>query len=54
MESPDADDNSAAAREINQSVEQWLRGSSVEDALKMQKPARDDAIVMRPPEKKSA
>jgi hypothetical protein len=35
-------------------VEQWLRGSSVEDALKMQKPAPDDAIVMRPEEKKAA
>jgi hypothetical protein len=31
-----------------------LRGSSVEDALKMQKPAPDDAIVIRPPEKKAA
>ena len=27
-------------------VEQWLRGSSVEDALEMQKPASDDAIVI--------
>ena len=35
-------------------VEQWLRGSSVEDALKMQKPAPDDAIVIRPAEKKAA
>ena len=35
-------------------VEQWLWGSSVEDALKMQKPAPDDAIVMRPEEKKAA
>jgi putative SOS response-associated peptidase YedK len=35
-------------------VEQWLRGSSVADALKMQKPAPDDAIVIRPPEKKAA
>ena len=35
-------------------VEQWLRGSSVEDALKMQKPAPDDAIVIRPPEMKAA
>jgi hypothetical protein len=35
-------------------VEQWLRGSSVEDALKMQKPAPDDAIVIRPEEKKAA
>jgi putative SOS response-associated peptidase YedK len=29
-------------------VERWLRGSSVEDTLKMQKPAPDDAIVIRP------
>ena len=35
-------------------VEQWLRGSSVEDALKMQKSAPDDAIVIRPAEKKVA
>jgi putative SOS response-associated peptidase YedK len=35
-------------------VEQWLRGSSVDDALKMQKPAPDDAIVIRPEEKKAA
>ena len=35
-------------------VEQWLRGVSVDDALKMQKPAPDDAIVIRPPEKKAA
>jgi putative SOS response-associated peptidase YedK len=35
-------------------VEQWLRGGSVEDALKMQKPAPDDAIVIRPEEKKVA
>jgi putative SOS response-associated peptidase YedK len=33
-------------------VEQWLRGVSVADALKMQKPAPDDAIVIRPSEKK--
>jgi putative SOS response-associated peptidase YedK len=32
-------------------VEQWLRGSSVEDALKMQKPAPDEAIVMGPDRK---
>jgi hypothetical protein len=32
-------------------VEQWLRGGSVEDALKMQKAAPDDAIMIRPPEK---
>jgi hypothetical protein len=30
-----------------------LRGISVEDALKMQKPAPDDAIVIRPPDKKA-
>ena len=35
-------------------VEQWLRGSSVEDALKMQKPTPDDAVVIRPAEKKVA
>ena len=35
-------------------VEQWLQGSSVTDALEMQKPALDNAIVMRPPEKKAA
>ena len=35
-------------------VEQWLRGVSVDDALKMQRPAPDDAIVIRPPEKKAA
>jgi putative SOS response-associated peptidase YedK len=35
-------------------VAQWLRGSSVEDASKMQKPAPDDAIVIRPEEKKAA
>jgi putative SOS response-associated peptidase YedK len=35
-------------------VEQWLRGMSVDDALKMQKPAPDDAIVVRPAEKKVA
>jgi putative SOS response-associated peptidase YedK len=35
-------------------VEQWLRGSTIEDALKLQKPAPDDAIVIRPPEKKAA
>jgi hypothetical protein len=34
-------------------VEQWLKGGSVEDALKMQKPAPDDAIVIRPEEKQS-
>jgi putative SOS response-associated peptidase YedK len=35
-------------------VDQWLRGVSVDDALKMQKPAPDDAIVIRPSEKKAA
>jgi putative SOS response-associated peptidase YedK len=35
-------------------VEQWLQGSSVEDALKMQKPTPDDSIVIRPEEKKAA
>jgi putative SOS response-associated peptidase YedK len=35
-------------------VEQWLRGSTIEDALKLQKPAPDDAIVIRPREKKAA
>lgn len=35
-------------------VEQWLRGSSVEDVLKIQKPAPDEAIVVRPEEKKAA
>jgi putative SOS response-associated peptidase YedK len=35
-------------------VEQWLGGVPVDDALKMQKPAPDDAIVVRPAEKKAA
>ena len=35
-------------------VEQWLQGSSVGDALKMQKPAPDDWTVIRPDEKKAA
>jgi hypothetical protein len=35
-------------------VEQWLRGHTVDDALKMQKPAPDNAIVVRPTEKKAA
>jgi hypothetical protein len=35
-------------------VEQWLQGHSVEDALAMQKPVPDDAVVMRPLEKKAA
>jgi len=34
-------------------VEQWLRGATVEDALEMQKPATDDAIVIRPTEKRA-
>lgn len=33
-------------------VDKWLKGGSVEEALAMQKPAPDDAIVMRPPNKK--
>ena len=35
-------------------VDQWLRGVSLDDALIMQKPAPDDAIVIRPDEKKAA
>jgi hypothetical protein len=35
-------------------VEQWLCGSSVDDALHMQKPAPDDAVLIRPEEKKVA
>jgi hypothetical protein len=38
-------------------VDQWLNGSSVEDALAMQKPAANDALVVGPPvkpEKKAA
>ena len=35
-------------------VEQWLHGVSVDDALTMQTPAPDDAIVIRPDEKKAA
>jgi putative SOS response-associated peptidase YedK len=35
-------------------VEQWLRGTTLEDALKMQKPAPDDVIVIRSAEKKVA
>jgi putative SOS response-associated peptidase YedK len=35
-------------------VEQWLHGVSVDDALTMQKSAPDDAIVIRPAEKKAA
>jgi len=38
-------------------VDRWLTGNSVEDALAMQSPAPDDALVMGPPvklEKKAA
>jgi putative SOS response-associated peptidase YedK len=35
-------------------VDQWLQGVSVDDALKMQRPAPDDTIVIRPEEKKAA
>lgn len=35
-------------------VDQWLLGSSVEDALKIQKPAPDEAVVIRPPDVKAA
>jgi putative SOS response-associated peptidase YedK len=38
-------------------VERWLTGRSVEDALALQKPADDDALVVGPPvkpEKKAA
>jgi hypothetical protein len=31
-----------------------MRDGSVDDALKMKKPAPDDAIVIRPPERKAA
>jgi hypothetical protein len=34
-------------------VDQWLQGRSVEDALELQKPAPDEAILMLPPEKKA-
>jgi putative SOS response-associated peptidase YedK len=37
-----------------EAVSQWLCGGSVEDAQAMQKPAPDDAFVMRPREKKAA
>jgi putative SOS response-associated peptidase YedK len=40
-----------------QDVDRWLKGSSVEDALAMQSPAPDNALVMGPPvklEKKAA
>lgn len=29
-------------------VDRWLAGSSVADAFEMQKPAADDAVVVRP------
>jgi putative SOS response-associated peptidase YedK len=35
-------------------VAQWLGGGSLEDAVAMQKPAPDETVVMRPPEKKAA
>jgi putative SOS response-associated peptidase YedK len=35
-------------------VEQWLSGGSLEDAVAMQKPAPNEAIVMRPAVKKAA
>jgi putative SOS response-associated peptidase YedK len=34
-------------------VDQWLTGS-MDEALKLQKPAPDKAIVVQPPEKKAA
>jgi len=37
-----------------EAVSQWLSGSSLEDAVAMQKPAPDEAVVMRTPEKKAA
>ena len=37
-----------------QDVDRWLDSGSVEDAVAMQRPAPDDAIVMLPPEKKAA
>lgn len=37
-----------------EAVEQWLSSGSIEDALAMQKPAPDEAVVMRPAEKKAA
>ena len=30
-------------------VDRWLKGTSVDDALAMQKPAPDDALVVGPP-----
>ena len=35
-------------------VKRCLEASSLEDALAMQKPAPDEAVVMRPAEKKAA
>ena len=37
-----------------EAVSQWLCGISLEDAVAMQKPAPDGAVVMRPLEKKAA
>lgn len=37
-----------------EAVNQWLSGSSLEDAVAMQKPAPDESVVMRPAEKKAA
>ena len=38
----------------DEDIDRWLHGSTLEDALAMQKPAPDEAIVMRPPEVKAA
>ena len=35
-------------------VEQWLRGVTVADALRMQRPAPDDAVMIRPPTAQAA
>ena len=35
-------------------VKRWLEGGSLEDAQAMQKPAPDEAVVMRHREKKAA
>jgi putative SOS response-associated peptidase YedK len=35
-------------------VERWLQGNSWEDALELQRPAADDALVMLPPAPKVA
>jgi putative SOS response-associated peptidase YedK len=37
-----------------EAVNQWLSGISLEDAIAMQKPEPDEAVVMQPPEKKAA